>query len=414
MIEEPLIQEMSARSRDMKGAAGITPATTPAEAEELARAKALIVAEGTRCCAAASREARAIVLTGSMSRGEVTLKRDGATWRVMGDATFLVVFDKPMRLGLAQLEREIEGSLFRQGVRCKVVVVTMTAPALRKMQPQIYAYELKERGIVTWGDKEALSLIPRFSAADIPKEDGWWLLCNRMIEQLESAAEAKSLRDDDPAVQYRIAKFYLAMAGCYLLTAGQYRPSYRERAARLEELAAQGFEAPIPLGRFSRFVARCTELKLQGEIATLENFPRWREAVSDAEVVWRWALGRAFGLNENLSRKELLAAVAARQPILARAKSWARTAYVYRTGIARNWPRWARLAWSTSPRYLVYGAASELFFAAPERNEIPDRELAAIARRLPLSAESGQSISWNSVAKLVARNFHLFLSSTRS
>src|SRR5437764_4958971 len=58
---------------------------------DMETAKAIIVAESSRLCAAAvDHSARAIVLTGSMSRGEATLKRDDAGWRVLGDATFLL------------------------------------------------------------------------------------------------------------------------------------------------------------------------------------------------------------------------------------------------------------------------------------------------------------------------------------
>lgn len=387
--------------------------------EDIGAAEALIITESSRLCAAAvGHEARAIVLTGSMSRGEATLKRDGASWRVLGDATFLVVFDGPVRLRVAELEREIERSLLARGIRCKIVVVPSTSTNLRKMRPHIYAYELRERGVVVWGDKEALRLIPRFTAGEIPKEDGWWLLCNRMIEQLESAAEGNSVHDNGTAVRYRIAKLYLAMAACYLLAIGQYDPSYRERVARLQELAASDDAppAPIPLQRFSKFVSQCTDLKLQGDtVGTPDHFPQWRDAVSDAEALWRWALGCILGLPASLSRTDLLAALAARQSIFARAKGWVRAAYVHPSKLRRCWLRWARLASCTSPRYLVYGAASELFFAASEPDAITPSDLGKIVARLPLPpAEANPQLSWCAVAKLVAHNFHALLESTRS
>lgn len=387
--------------------------------EDIGAAKELIVTESSRLCAAAvGHEARAIVLTGSMSRGEATLKREGASWHVLGDATFLVVFDGPVQLGVAELERDIERNLLARGIRCKIVVVTATTANLRKMRPHIYAYELRERGIVVWGDKETLRLIPGFAAGEIPKEDGWWLLCNRLIEQLESAAEANDIHDNGTSVRYRIAKLYLAMAACYLLAIGQYDPSYRERVARLQELASSDDAppAPIPLQRFSKFVSQCTDLKLQGEtVGAPEHFPQWRDAVSDAEVLWRWALSRILGLTPSLSRTDLLAAVAARQPIYARAKGWVRAAYVHPSAFSRYWLRWARLACSMSPRYLVYGAASELFFTAPEPDAIEPSELAAIVAKLPLPpTEVNPQLPWRAVARLVAHNFHVLLESTRS
>jgi hypothetical protein len=407
-------ETMISANRNPECAAG---AIQAAAFPDMQAAKAIIVAESSQLCAAAvHHSARAIVLTGSMSRGEATLKREDAGWRVLGDATFLLVFDGPVQVRVAELEQEIEQTLLGRGIQCKIVVVTATSANLRNMRPHIYAYELRERGIVVWGDKAVLRSIPGFTVADIPKEDGWWLLCNRMIEQLESAVAADGFSDDSTAVRYRIAKLYLAMAACYLLAIEQYGPSYRERVARLNELAASDNppSTPISLQRFSRFVSQCTELKLHGEVAS-GHFPRWSEAVSDAEMLWRWALGRMLGLSASLSRAELLAELAARQPIFARAKGWVRAAYVSPTTFRRNWLRWARLASSTSPRYLVYGAASELCFATPQPGAITANELVEIVARLPLApSPAGQQLSWLAAAKLVAHNFHVFLESTRS
>lgn len=382
-------------------------------------AKAFIVSEGSRLCVAAvGATARAVVLTGSMSRGEATLKRDGAGWRALGDATFLLVFDGPVRLNLSELERTIGAGLLANGIRCKVAVVISTSTQLREMKPHIYAYELRERGVVLWGRKDTLHLIPSFTAAQIPQEDGWWFLCNRMIEQLESAAEADGFHESQTIVRYRIAKLYLAMAACYLLTIGQYAPSYRDRAARLQEIAACGaaFPAPIPLERFAGFVTQCTNLKLEGEISgALDDFPQWRDAVSDAGALWCWALALLTGQSAASKRGDLLRALAAQQSLFARAKGWARAAYVSRSALGRNWLRWAKLAFSISPRYLTYGAASELFFATAEPAPLSSDQLAEMLARLPL-LHSGirQQLSWRTAAKLVAQNFHLFVESTRS
>jgi hypothetical protein len=239
-----------------------------------------------------------------------------------------------------------------------------------------------------------------------------------MIEQLESAAEANSLDNDCPAVRYRIAKLYLALSACYLLAIGRYEPSYRERATRLQELAAsdEAPPSPLPLQRFSDFVWWCTDLKLHGEsIAPQDRFPRWRDAVSDAEILWRWILGRMLGMSPSLSRTDLVAAMAMRQPLRARAKGWLRAAYVSRARFGGLWFRWMNLARSGSPRYLVYGAASELFFSGSESDALTPHELAAIVARLPLPPpEANQQLSWRATARLVAHNFRVLLDSTRS
>jgi len=391
-------------------------ALTPADADE---AKALIVSEGSRLCSRCyGKQARAIALTGSMSRGETTLKREGAFWRVLGDATFLIVFENPVALRTADLQTEIERALLERGVICKIAIVTANTANLRHMKPHIYAYELRERGIVVGGDKDILALIPSFAASDIPKEDGWWLLCNRMIEQLESAALSNSFDDDCVAVQYRIAKLYLAMAACYLLAIGCYEPTYRDRARRLRELALSNDvpDSPIDLLRFSKLVSQCTELKLNGEtVAANKAFPRWRDAVSDAESLWRWTLCRITGSKANLSRHELLAAIAGRQTAFARTKSWLRATYVRPSQLTQFALRSPWLPFSTSPRYLVYGAASDLFFMAPEPDAANPEALANIVTRLPISAvEAREHWSWEEIAKLVVLNFRALLESNRS
>lgn len=382
-------------------------------------AKVFIVVESLRLCAAAiGDQARAIVLTGSFSRGEATLRRDGAGWRVLGDATFLVVFERPAELRTGELEERIQRHLLAQGIQCKIVVVASTISALRRMKPHIYAYELRERGIVVWGDQTILFQIPQFSVSDIPKEDGWWFLCNRMIEQLESAAQADGGKDHGASVRYRIAKLYLAMAACYLLTIGQYRPSYKERAERLRELAE--FPAPppspIPLRRFSRLVSECTSLKLQGSTTdTYGEFPQWEDAVSDAEALWRWVLGQVSGTNSSCSRSVLLNSLAMRQTVFARAKGWVRAVYVRPAAFCRDWLRWVQLACLASPRYLVYGAASDLFFTTSEGEAVRQDWLVEIAAKLPLRPhEEDQQLSWRKVAMMVAHNFHDLLESNRS
>jgi len=387
--------------------------------ESIESAKAFLVAESSRLCAdAVERKARAIVLTGSMSRDEATLKQDYAGWRVLGDLTLLVVFDRRARLRTAAVEAEIERFLLAHSIRCKIVVVTTTASALRKMRPHIYAHELRERGIVVWGDKSVLDLMSRFTAADIPIEDGWWFLCNRLIEQLETAAKANQSHDTDATIQYRIAKLYLSMAACYLLTIGQYEPSYRGRALRLQELSVSSNPqpSPIPLQRFSRRVSECTLLKMDGETTgAFGEFPKWCDAVSDAESLWRWTLEKILRVEQVSSRSGLLAVLAKQQPILLRGKGWLRAIAKYPTVFSKDCIRWIRLARLASPRYLVYGAACDLFFGSQESDTLEPGQLRAIANRLPLSRfNAGEPLSWHLVAMMVADNFHGLVESTRS
>jgi hypothetical protein len=380
-------------------------------------AKEFIIKESVRLCSAAmGGRARAIVLTGSMSRDEATLKRTGSGWRVLGDATFLIVVNRFLEIALPELQQHIEWSLLRQGIRCKVVIIVCTTASLGKMKPSIYAYELCERGRVVWGDERVLGLIRRFTANDIPREDGWWLLCNRMIEQLEEAA-ANNAGFDSTALRYRIAKLYLAMAGCYLLLTGQYEPSYQQRAARMAWLAESetSFASPIPLRRFSNLVSQCTELKLHGDMQLASAvFPDWSNAIADAERVWRWALGEMTGTSPRESFSASFRKLASRQSLIVRAKGWLRAAYVSPSSLPRNGLRWAWLALSSSPRYLVYSAGSRLLFGKQAQTTLTPEQLGGIVGRLPLPPEKQFPLTWGIAARTVAHNFHLFVDSTRS
>jgi hypothetical protein len=381
-------------------------------------AKALIVSESVAVCLTASEnKARAIVLTGSFSRDEATLREDGNGWRALGDATFLVIHPRPASLNTVRLEAEIESRLASHGIICKTVIVTSTAGALTTMKPHIYAFELRERGLVVWGDRTVLNLMPRFTAAEIPIEDGWWFLCNRMIEQLKTASEADQSSTNEQ-IQYRIAKLYLSMAACYLLAIGQYEPSYRDRARRLDQLAHSPSPPPSPirLFNFSRLVTECTDLKLYGYVVGDHlQLPEWDDAASDAEALWRWILGRILNVSPEHSRSELLKRMRERQPLLARSKGWVRAALKYPALFRRSSRHWIRLTCLGSPRYLVYGAASELFFGASERQRFGSEELATIANDLPLNnSEVSGILTWRGLASLIAHNFHMFVESTRT
>ena len=137
---------------------------------------------------------RAIVLTGSLARNEATFveRPDGST--LLGDAEFLLVFHSGAPLpsaGDAQRMRvEIEGRLLRRGLRGTVTVSGVPPSYLRRLRPSIFAYELTAYGSVIAGDRSVLDLVSRFAVSEIPLEDAWRLLANRIVEQLETLREA--------------------------------------------------------------------------------------------------------------------------------------------------------------------------------------------------------------------------------
>jgi hypothetical protein len=289
---------------------------------------------------------------------------------------------------------------------------------------------------VVWGEPQILSLIPAFSPSDIPLEDGWRMLCNRMVELIEVIDSwVEKPLDPSPSGRYRMLKLYLDMATSFLLFQGAYAPTYRERAERLRALADDAGvnrKGPFPLRGFAERVTFCTQFKLQGGdrvearavAEPLEGMFSWAELVAYAKGIWRWELERLTDEPHQLSERELMRSWMRRQPAHKRLRGWAsalRRRGWYRSW--RQWPHWIKLGWRASPRYCVYAAASELLFRLPVilSGDGPGPEVDAHLRRirswLPVAGDlsaTGGNLGWRDVAADIAWNYRAFVKATRS
>ena len=368
----------------------------------------------------------AVVLTGSLARGEGTWLNGGSLVRLAGDADFLGVFDDRAALPtpdrVAQLKREAKEHLASAGIEANIGLSPVSASYLRRLRPAILSYELITHGKVVWGDPHILNLVPAFAASEIPTDDGFRLLMNRMIELLEIVCEHDTLAANAREIPYRAMKLWLDMATSYLLFERQYVPTYRGRAARLRELGAESSTgAPIRLRRFSRMVAFATRYKL-GEFDTeTQEFADLATLIDAAHSLWRWELERLTApcaSDIDLQRRWIGA-----EPIAARIRGWA--AVVERSGIVRaiaRTPDWIRMARKGSPRRLICAAASELIFALPrllEEDAVPgvDSHWDELRRGLPVT-DSPENLplfcSWRRLGRAIAFNYNSFLVPTRS
>jgi hypothetical protein len=396
---------------------------------------------GQVCAERFSRGLRAVVLTGSLAREEGTLTLSHGRWDLLGDAEFLLIFHEHARLPtlqhLQELCRLIEAGLLERGLQAKIGLSPVHPSYLRTLKPHIFAYELRTCGRVVWGDPRVLLLIPAFSRGDIPLEDAWRLLCNRMIEQLEVARELLGRPAKlPPAVLYRTVKLYLDMATSYLVFVGAFEPSYRRRAERLMELAAARGNAdhrPFPLESFAGRVRTCTQIKLNEmtedascalAAPTELGFTFWEEAVEYARLLWRWELARLTGTVTQDLNGRLLQRWMRLQPLTQHLRGWLyalRKQGWHRSW--RSWPRWGRQAWKASPRYWVYSAARELFFRLPCLLQPPEQRpqinvnWVEVRSRLPILRDAGpeaQHAEWEQLADDIVRNYQRFLVGTRS
>lgn len=373
---------------------------------------------------------RSIVVTGSLARGEGTFSIENGAWQPLSDAEFIVTLIDPAPLPSAQEHRElgerIINALSDRNLNCSVSLSVVHGEFYRKLQPSMYAYELRECGRRVSGEADILSLIPSFSAAEIPLEDAWRTLCNRMLEQLEAIAELEpGSSNGSSKLFYRTVKLYLDMASSFLLFMGIYQPSYRARSELLNALKQNAPPETLPfnLPQFAATVAACTEWKLQHD-AKPDLGPISELCLSsqrDATHLLQWELARLT--HGKASQRELAKRWMRRQRLTEKLRGWA---YVWREsgwlGSWRLWPRWMRCAAQGSPRHLVYAAAGEIYallpaFLSGEVDHSPTAQsLKEIEDLLPVASLNFRSgnRNWRQVAQMCCWNYRQFLENTRS
>jgi hypothetical protein len=299
------------------------------------------------------------------------------------------------------------------------------ADFLRRLQPSIFAFELRTCGRVLSGDSSILSLAPEFERSEIPLEDAWRLLCNRLVESLEILS---CLEDEcesgSPQLSYRVIKLYLDMCTSLLVFCRVYEPRYSQRAVALSHLAqSEPADTPFSLKEFSKQVATATELKVSGKNSG-NDCPSNRkamaavtaEAMDYARKLWRWELKKLTGSHDDPDDRQLLKRWMSQQGMARRLRGWA---YVCRKQgwhrSWREWGRWLRLLCQASPRYLVYAVAAEMCFLLPSW---PDSPGALDARfwvdSLPVCGKIARSDlqQWPALAAATLWNYHRFVVET--
>ena len=378
------------------------------------------------------RSLRALILTGSLARGEATFSGGPHSWRVLGDAEFLLVFHEAFRLpseqSISEFKAAIENALRDRGISIRVGASAVRAAYFRALPPEIFTFELGAFAKVIWGDERVLDLIPRFTRDQLSKQDAWHLLCNRIVEVLEVSSEidgAISGRTD--VLNYRLCKLYLDMATSFLVFCGAYDSTYRERREALEKVARTLTRHPAfsDLHEFTHVVSRCTDYKLRSQI--LDEWYGFgcevsclQQAIDTARGLWRWELKQLAKCGD-IADGELVRVWTDLQPLRRRARGWLSAARRCGIGGCRYWPHWARLAVDGSPRYLIYAAASDLFFRLTwlrsAQSDAGRLDLKGVSSLLPLpprATHERYDAAWRGLAGSIAQNYHRLLETTRA
>jgi hypothetical protein len=399
---------------------------------DLASLRQAICDSAVRECTDAFRnQLRALILTGSLARDEASFVHKENSWAVRGDAEFMMVFEKnaalPAIAALGEIRLRIENDLLQQNLQCKIDLSVVYSNYFQNLPAHIFTYELKHCGRVIAGDDCILQSIPDYSAEDLSREDAWRLLCNRLLEILECAAELSS--ENNPpsaALRYKILKLYLDMATSFLVFVQAYAPTYGERRDVLQRLSGQKTTTgpyPFELGSFADLVANCTVQKLVSHPDSEDLIElSCRAAIQTAHALWRWELARLVGAKTELTDLELFNKWTSLQPFKKRVRGWF---YVLR---ACGWQqsylvllRWLNLR-KASPRHWIYLVASTLLFqltadANSPRMRIKDANYASLSSYLPvrkMTAKNHAAPSWEDLAYDVVWNYHQFLVGTRA
>ncbi|MGH9471243.1 MAG: hypothetical protein ACRD1M_00725 [Terriglobales bacterium] len=303
---------------------------------------------------------RALVLAGSLARQEGSWVPGPRGPVLLGDAELLCILPDtaplPRTSDMAVLLARIRDAVTQVGLTAEVSLSPARESYLRRLPPHIFGYELRQTGRVLWGDGGCLDQIPACTAADLPREDAWRLLANRIIELLPSLWPSRSAAPS----AYPWVKLYLDMATSYLVFSGGYAPSYRERARRLQRAAAPGTWATPGL---TRMVEICTAWKLDPSdpSARIPEADLRSRGLDHAKRLWCWELEQMTGAAPGTEKAELWRRWLQRQSWRSRLRGWA-SAVRHGGAVPRLAPHWLRLALHASPRHCIYEAGAGLAF----------------------------------------------------
>jgi hypothetical protein len=399
-----------------------------------ARARQLICHETCRVLATRyATSLRAIVLTGSLARDEATFVQALQGVTLLGDVDLFVVFQDTCPLPPASvthaLAKQAAAKLAAWGVKASISFAMVYGDYFERLPQHISAYELRSHGLVLWGEKTILSLIPEFGVDQVCREDAWRLLANRLIEMFELLlAERHEPAKRDDLLQYHAVKLFLDMATSYLIFIGDYRSTYqgREEAIRLAAgRHSTNLAPPFLLAEFARLVGECTRFKVTGEPMACPGRELVHSALYYTRHLWVWELQQLAQRTDLTDPKRLMESWMAQQSVRVKIRGLAslarRTTWGQRM---RHGVRWLRLSRRASPRYWVYHVAAELLFGISETSQNGANEATPLARDwkraarllpvIDLDARGEEPATCRSLARAVASNYRRFLESTSS
>src|SRR5687768_17339490 len=316
----------------------------------------------------------AVILTGSVARGEASLLPTPDGYRLLGDVEFMVIYRPGDDWSEVRRRAEALGHRATEeiGEGGRRAVIEFGAGSLeylrRNIRPAIFSYDLVHHGKVVWGRSDILSEVAPFDTAAIPPEDAVALVMNRIVELMAMRDELRTPRATADT-GYHVLKVILDLAGAALASTGRYVSSYGARRAAFESLlqamADLRSTLPEPM-RFVHDLSRAIDAKREptterlvalADPASLARVTAWSKAL------WLWQMRRL--LRRPAGRfPELVDGYLRRERFAVRTRQWAKFAlHPFRPQGAFAPARAARLLFQGSPHALTYASAMLVYWS---------------------------------------------------
>jgi hypothetical protein len=372
--------------------------------------------------------ASALILTGSAARDEATFlhTRSGTVW--LSDMEFVVIIPDSVsgakeNTELSRLAARLEQSLREQGTTVSLDLEPTHEQSIGLLPRNLFGYEFRVHGKQLFGARDYLNELPTFTWREIPLEDAWRLLSNRMVEWLNFESKRSSL--SAPEQFYRLTKQYLDLVTSLTLVAGCYSDRYETRAlavAGMEEWLSEKLknvrvksllDGAALAWRFKVQPSAPEYLWLQdcepGDFTTGLKRAGWAWMADDLlaihSAIWDWELAALSGVQPQ-SPEDMLHAIrkvyGGRQWL----RGWARL--VLKPYLREGATFFSRAAWLLfvgEPRGLVFWCARLLADGAHRQSA---STLDTVKKHLPVLYPGG-STTWEELANQCVRNWNAYL-----
>jgi len=334
-----------------------------------------------------------LILTGSLARGEASVLSVGEQSKLLGDVEFLLIVRghrlwRQIRKRVTEMNQRATRILGSSASGFQVEFTPADISYLRRRcKPSMFAYDLRHHGRVIVGRRDLLDEIPPIERSAIPPDDAMETVLNRGLELV-------ALQDSDApdaSVAYSVVKALLDLAGSALAFSGAYESRYSRRPAAFRALLEQRNDLCrriTSVQRLTAMVGEAARIKIEPTPAALERIAREvdpRSILRWLVELWRWEAGCLFGKPDS-DLSALIRAYLAREKGAGLIRGWVK--YVWhplRPASAPLRPALLRLASTSSPRHLVYGAAVRAIDGAPGWEE-------SVAGMLPVATHERESL----------------------